>query len=259
MTPSEIITEQRGGVLWMTMNRPERLNALSEDIVSGIASAMEQAGEDDEIKGAVIRGAGRAFSAGGDVRSMQDANPEIVEDYVGRLNRAILAIKNLPKPVVAQVHGFCAGAGFNLALACDLVVAAEDAQFMMSFVQVGLISDGGGLYFLPRLVGVHRAKELLFLGDPVSAGRAYELGLVNRVVPADDLEKETAALMDRLVHGPGLAIGQMKRMVDNSWDYSLEQMLRAEQTEQPHLVASWDHKEGVRAFLEKRHPRFEGH
>lgn len=113
MTPPEILVEQRGGILWITMNRPERLNALSEDIVHGISSAMEQAGRDYTIKGAVIRGVGRAFSAGGDVRSMQDARPEIVEDYVGRLNHAILAIKNLPKPVVAQVHGFCAGAGFN--------------------------------------------------------------------------------------------------------------------------------------------------
>ena len=182
----------------------------------------------------------------------------MVEEYVGRLNQAVLALKNLAKPVVAQVHGFCVGAGFNLALACDLIVAAEDAKFVMSFVQVGLISDGGGMYFLPRLLGPHKAKELLFLGDPISAAEARDLGIVNRVVPSDQLPSVTEALMDRLVHGPGLAIGQMKLLTDKSFSSSLEDMLRAEQATQPRMVVSYDHKEGVKAFLEKRRPRFEG-
>ena len=258
MATAELLVEQKGSVAWVTLNRPEVLNALSEEIVEGITTTMSKIASDESIKGVVIKGAGRAFCTGGDVRAMQAANPDIVEDYVGRLNQAVLALKNLAKPVVAQVHGFCVGAGFNLALACDLIVAAEDAKFVMSFVQVGLISDGGGMYFLPRLLGPHKAKELLFLGDPISASEARDLGIVNRVVPSEQLQSATEALMDRLVHGPGLAIGQMKLLADKSFSSTLEEMLRLEQTTQPHMVASYDHKEGVKAFLEKRRPRFEG-
>ncbi len=253
-----LLVEVSRNVAWITFNRPEVLNALNGDIVDGITETLANIAEDRSIRGVVIKGAGRSFSAGGDIQAMSQVTPNLVHDYVGQLNQAVLAMKRLAVPIVAQVHGFCVGAGFNLALACDLIVAADTAQFMMSFVQVGLISDGGGMYFLPRLVGTHKAKELLFLGDPISAMTARELGIVNRMVPEPDLQKEVEQLMDRFVRGPGLAIGQMKLLADKAMVSSLEEMLLVEQTTQPKMVASADHQEGVRAFLEKRPPRFQG-
>ncbi len=258
MNTSSLSVEISNSVAWITLNRPEVLNALNADIVNGITENLKNFDADSAVKGVVIKGAGRTFSAGGDIQAMTTVTPDMVEDYVGHLNRVVLAMKRLAKPIVAQVHGFCVGAAFNLALACDLIVAADTAKFMMSFVQVGLISDGGGMYFLPRLVGVHKAKELLFLGDSISAVQAQDLGIVNRVVPEADLKGEVEHLMDRLVHGPGLAMGQMKLLADRALVSSLEDMLVAEQTTQPEMVASEDHKEGVRAFLEKRPPLFRG-
>ena len=258
MNTSSLSVEISNSVAWITLNRPEVLNALNADIVNGITENLKNFAADSAVKGVVIKGAGRTFSAGGDIQAMTTVTPDMVEDYVGHLNRVVLAMKRLAKPIVAQVHGFCVGAAFNLALACDLIVAADTAKFMMSFVQVGLISDGGGMYFLPRLVGVHKAKELLFLGDSISAVQAQDLGIVNRVVPEADLKGEVEHLMDRLVHGPGLAMGQMKLLADRALVSSLEDMLVAEQTTQPEMVASEDHKEGVRAFLEKRPPLFRG-
>lgn len=256
---TSLIVEIRNSVAWITLNRPDVLNALNGDIVDGLTEHLEGFAEDSAVKVVVIKGAGRTFSAGGDIQAMTTVTPDMVTDYIGHLNRSVLAMKRLAKPIVAQVHGFCVGAAFNLALACDLIVAADNAKFMMSFVQVGLISDGGGMYFLPRLIGVHKAKELLFLGESLSATEAHDLGIVNRVVPVGQLEEEVARIADRLVGGPSLAIGQMKLLADKALGSSLEEMLVAEQTTQPSMVASADHQEGVRAFLEKRPPRFTGH
>lgn len=258
METSDLLVEVSHNVAWITLNRPDSLNALNGNIVDGITETMGKIADDPSIRGVVIRGAGRTFSAGGDIKAMGDVTPEMVEDYVGHVNRAVLSMKALALPIVAQVHGFCVGAGFNLALACDLIVAADTAKFMMSFVQVGLISDGGGMYFLPHAVGPHKAKELLFLGDPISAREAKDLGIVNRVVADNDLQHEVEGLMARLVRGPSLAIGQMKLLADRAMVSSLEEMLRAEQTTQPAMVASADHREGVRAFIEKRPPKFQG-
>ncbi len=254
----DIIQEQRGPILSLRLNRPDRLNAFSEEMLVGLKAALSGAATDEGVRVVVLSGEGRAFSAGGDVKTMGDVTPETVYQHIGLLNETILAMTQLEKPVVAAVHGVAAGAGFNLALASDLIVAASDARFIMSFVQVGLISDGGGLALLPRLVGPAVAKELFFLGEPLSAERAYQLGVVNRLAAEADLAETVEDLAMRLAQGPRFAMAQTKRLVELSTRASLMDMLKQEQITQSVLVGTSDHQEGVRAFLEKRRPRFMG-
>ncbi len=258
MNGEDLLVRFEDGILELVLNRPEKLNAFSEPMMQRLTTELIHARVDDAVKVVVISGAGRAFSAGGDIASMDGAQPTEVYEHIGLLNRAVLAMTALPKPVIASVQGFAAGAGFNLALASDLIVAADDAKFVMSFAQVGLTSDGGGHYFLPYLVGPHVAKELLFLAEPLPASRAYAYGIVNRLVPPAELAAETTKLARRLAMGPSVALGQMKRLVDRAFQSSLAQMLEDEQTAQVLLTGSVDHREGVTAFGEKRQAKFQG-
>lgn len=255
---TDLLVRQVGPVLSLTLNRPEALNAFSAQMIDGLTQAIQEAQGQDDIRVVILSGDGRSFSAGGDVKTMGEVSPLQVYDHVGKLNDCILAMRDLEKPIVASVHGFAAGAAFNLALACDLIVAADDSRFVLSFAQVGLISDGGGSYFLPRLIGPHLTKEWLFLAEPIAASRAHELGLVNRVVPRGELESETMKLAERLANGPGKAYGMMKRMVDSSQSSNLAQVLQAERMTQSVMVTTEDHREGVTAFREKRIPIFVG-
>lgn len=255
---THLLVRQIGPVLSLTLNRPEALNAFSAEMIEGLTKAMQEAQESEEIRVVILSGAGRSFSAGGDVKTMGEVTPVQVYDHVGKLNNCILAMRELEKPIVASVHGFAAGAAFNLALACDLIVASDDSRFVLSFAQVGLISDGGGSYFLPHLIGPHLAKEWLFLADPIPALRAHELGLVNRVVPVAELESETMKLAQRLATGPGKAYGMMKRIVHGAESSNLAQVLEDERLAQSIMVTTEDHREGVSAFREKRRPRFAG-
>ena len=253
---ADLLAVQEGPVLRLMLNRPERLNAFSREMLDGMTEALVAAAVDPAIRVVIIRGAGRAFSAGGDVQQMGSASGAEVAQHISILNRTVMAMVNLPKPVIAQVHGVAAGAGFNLALAADLVVASEEARFIMSFIQVGLISDGGGSYWLTRTLGPRRAKEHLFLGEPLSASHAQDLGLANRVVPLADLDSETDALAQRLVEAPASAIREMKRLVNRSAALSLGEVLEEERAAQAFLAETADHQEGIRAFLEKRRPTF---
>jgi 2-(1,2-epoxy-1,2-dihydrophenyl)acetyl-CoA isomerase len=239
-----VVVEKLGPVLSLTLNRPESLNAFSPEMILGLKDAIRNAGTDEDVQVIVLSGAGRAFSAGGDVKGMGQARGAEVYEHIGKLNELILLIKETEKPIIAAVHGFAAGAGANLAFACDLIVAAENSKFALSFSQVGLLSDGGGSYLLPQLVG--------------PAERLYQLGAVNFLYPLESLQEETMKFALTLAHGPGRAFGKQKKLVDLSFTSSLEEVLEQERLLQTLMVETEDHQEGISAFKEKRKPAFKG-
>ncbi|GAX90251.1 enoyl-CoA hydratase/isomerase family protein [Effusibacillus lacus] len=258
MNQQDLLVKQEGKVLHVTLNRPDALNAFSRDMIEGLTEAMETAKNDSEIRAVLLSGAGRSFSAGGDVKQMGEGTPVMTYEHIGRLNQLILAMSELDVPIVAAVHGYAAGAGVCLALACDMVLAAEDSKFIMSFAKVGLISDGGGLFFLPRTIGLYRAKEALFLAEPIDAVTAHQWGMVNRLYPADQLFEEAGRYAAKLAEGPSRAIGQIKRIANQSLVSDLSDILEMERITQAMIRTTDDHKEGVCAFVEKRQPNFQG-
>ncbi|ABO66899.1 MULTISPECIES: enoyl-CoA hydratase/isomerase family protein [Geobacillus] len=258
METMHLLVEQSGSVLWLTLNRPERLNAFSPEMIAGLTRAIERAAMDDAVRAIVLSGAGRAFSAGGDVKAMGQSSASQAYEHIGRLNRLIMTMKSCEKPIIAAVHGVAAGAGFNLALACDLILAAEDSQFILSFANVGLVSDGGGSYWLPRLVGPHLAKQFFFTAEPISAHRLYELGVLSKIVPAEELREAVEALAAKLAARPTKAIGKQKRLIEHALTATLEEILEEERLIQGLMVETDDHREGVAAFKEKRKPVFQG-
>lgn len=255
---NSLLTEIKDRILFLTLNRPESLNSFNLEMLTGITESIQQAEDNPEIKVIVISGAGRSFCAGGDVKTMGNTNPIDVYEHIGILNKCIKAIKDSQKPVIASIHGFAAGAGFNLALACDVIIASDDSKFALSFSQVGLISDGGGSYFLPQLIGPHLAKQFFFTGEAVSAERMAQLGVVNFLVPAKELKEETFKYANKLSGGPGKAFGMMKKLIDQSLTSNLDEILEKERMIQTLMVATEDHQEGVLAFKEKRKPYFTG-
>ncbi|MET3194786.1 enoyl-CoA hydratase [Bacillus sp. OAE603] len=253
-----LLIEIQDRILFLTLNRPESLNSFNLEMLTGITNSILEAENNPEIKVIVISGAGRSFCAGGDVKTMGNTNASDVYEHIGVLNKCIKAIKDSHKPVIASIHGFAAGAGFNLALACDLIFASDDSKFALSFSQVGLISDGGGSYFLPQLIGPHLAKQFFFSGEAVSAERMAQLGIVNFLVPTKNLKEETVKYANKLAGGPGKAFGMMKKLIDQSFTSNLDEILEKERMIQTLMVATEDHHEGVLAFKEKRKPVFTG-
>ncbi|MGI9067050.1 MAG: enoyl-CoA hydratase/isomerase family protein [Pyrinomonadaceae bacterium] len=250
------------GITTITLNRPEKLNALAGHMRRDLAEGLEAAGSDRTVHVVILTGAGRAFCAGGDVRAMaelierQDA--EEFSRLLGSARRVVTAIRQMTKPVIASINGPAFGAGFNLALACDLRIASTAATFSQSFAKVGLHPDWGGTYFLPRLVTPNKACEMFFLGDTMSAEEAHRLGIVNDVVAPDELEATTRRLAERLCDAPTISLGAAKQAVYMSQAAEIEEMLRYESEAQMRCFESEDASEGVRAFLEKRPPKFAG-
>ena len=260
MSDAHIQTAEDAGIVTITLNRPDKLNAFAGRMRRELADALEHAGGRMDVRVVVLRGAGHAFCAGGDVgvmaELMQRGDADEFARMLGAGRHVVTAIRHMTKPVIASISGAASGAGFNLALACDLRVAAESARFSQSFVRVGLHPDWGGTYFLPRLVPPNIACEMFFLGDAIDARRALELGLVNRVVPDEQLEAETRALAERLAAAPPESIAAAKHAVYLSSHAELEEMLQYETEAQLRCFQTADAREGVRAFLEKRPPRF---
>jgi len=250
------------GIRTITLNRPEKLNALAGHMRRDLAEALENAGSDRSVHVVVITGAGRGFCAGADVRAMakliEDNDADEFSRLLGSARRVISAIRQMTKPVIASINGPASGAGFNLALACDLRIASSDASFSESFVRVGLHPDWGGTYFLPRLVSPNKACELFFLGETLSAEEAQRLGIINFVVPPSELESETRKLAERLLAAPAISIAAAKQAVYVSHSSELEEMLRFENEAQLRCFESEDAREGIQAFLEKRSPKFTG-
>jgi 2-(1,2-epoxy-1,2-dihydrophenyl)acetyl-CoA isomerase len=247
----------------ITLNRPDKLNAFIGHMRRDLAEALEHAGSDRGTRVVIITGAGRAFCAGGDVafmaELMQRRDSEEFSRMLGAGRRVILAIRQMTKPVIAAINGPAAGAGFNLALACDIRIAANTATFSQSFAKVGLHPDWGGTYFLPRLVTPNKACEMFFLGESIDAAEAARLGIVNQVVAPEELESATMQLAQRLRAAPPIALAAAKHAVYQSQAEDLDEMLRYETEAQLRCFDSDDGHEGVHAFLEKREPKFTGH
>ena len=255
------ITED-AGITTITLNRPEKLNALAGHMRRDLAEALEAAGAERSVHVVVITGAGRAFCAGGDVAAMADLIERQDADEFSRLlgsaRRVVTAIRQMTKPVIASINGPAFGAGCNLAFACDLRIASTTATFSQSFAKVGLHPDWGGTYFLPRLVTPNKACEMFFLGETMDAAEALHFGVVNKVVAPNELEAETRKLAERLRDAPALALAAAKQAVYMSQAAELEEMLRFETEAQMRCFESQDSAEGCRAFLEKRAPKFTG-
>ena len=249
------------GVATITLNRPRVMNALDAEMIVRLREVCEQAERDRNVRVILLRGAGPAFLAGSDVAFFH-ANlaraPGMVIGLAGELHRAILALRRAMKPVVASVHGAAAGAGMSLAAASDFVMAAADTQFMMAYSRIGASPDGGSTFFLPRLIGYQRAMELLLLSEAVDAETMRGLGLVNRVVPAPELESETQKFVARLAVGPTIAYGETKALANRDCDGLLEAQLEAEAQAFARCAGTRDFAEGVTAFVEKRKPVFKG-
>lgn len=251
-----------GGVAKIELNRPDRMNAWNRQFALDLRAAVEAVGEDPGVRAVLLTGAGRAFSSGADLKdSVEEAPPgglDLHGTLTERYHPLITGIRALPKPVVAAVNGPAAGIGASLALACDLVVAAESAYFMFAFVNIGLVPDGGSSFLVPARIGFTRAAELAMLGERLPAPQALEWGLINRVWPDAEFAAGADALAARLADGPTRSYAGTKRQLNN-WLYDrMEQQLEFEAGIQQEMGGSADFAEGVTAFLEKRRPRFTG-
>ncbi len=255
---NQVVTDLHDGVQTITLNQPEKFNALSNAMLQGFAEALRAAERDSAVCAIVLTGAGKGFSSGADISefNVSEAPMDAGAHLRQRFNPLIARMRALEKPVLAAVNGVAAGAGLSLALACDLRYAAESARFVIAFVRIGLVPDAGLMYFLPRLVGPAKTLELSWSGDPVGAGEAYELGMVNKVLPDDQVLSHTQAVAARLVQGPAKTIALIKRAINQAHELPLERVLELEANYQ--TIASKDRNfaEGVAAFKAKRLPKF---
>lgn len=252
-----IRVEHADGVATITLSRPDSLNALNAAMRGELLAAFKALARDDSVRAVVLTGEGRGFCSGADLRGGR-GELEFRRVVTAEYNPLVRAIRDLPKPVIAAVNGVAAGAGVSLALACDLVYAAEEARFILAFVKIGLVPDSGSTRTLVRALGRHRAAQLIFTGEPFSAIEAHAGGLVNAVVPAADLAEAVREVAARLADGPTRAMGLAKRLINEAEDASLDQSLATEAALQELAGRTEDHAEGVAAFGEKREPRFVG-
>ncbi len=258
-----ILTDLADGVATITLNRPDKLNAFTDEMLGALDAALKAAARDDAVRCVVITGAGRGFTAGQDLAAVREREAaggamSFREHLERTYNRVIRAIRTMEKPVIGAVNGVAAGAGASLALACDLRVASDKASFIQSFIGVGLVPDSGSTWFLPHMVGFPRAFELAITAERLSAADALTLGIVNRVVPTDDFEGEVRAYARTLAAAPTRAIGLTKRAMNRALTSTLDEALDYEAQLQEIAGRSADHKEGVAAFLDKRAPTFTG-
>jgi 2-(1,2-epoxy-1,2-dihydrophenyl)acetyl-CoA isomerase len=256
-TAPQLLQSVADGVLTLTLNRPEVLNAITPSLLDAVTDALRDAASGRAVRAVVITGAGRGFCSGQDLRAAGDGGLDVGAILRDHYTPAIRAIRSMDQPVIAAVNGVAAGAGFSLALACDLRIAAESATFVQAFVRIGLIPDLASTYFLPRLIGPARAAELAMLGETVDAARALDLGIVNRVVPDAELAGAAAEWAGRLARGPR-SIALTKRALEASHENDLEAQLAVEERLQTEATTTSDFVEGVSAFLEKRRATFTG-
>jgi 2-(1,2-epoxy-1,2-dihydrophenyl)acetyl-CoA isomerase len=257
-----VLEARHEGVATLTLNRPDRLNALNNDLSTTLNDALNRIAEDDSVRVVILTGAGRGFCAGGDLAAMgkgrQTGATHEMEPLLRSGMQSVLKMRTMPQPVIAAVNGPAAGAGMNLALAADIRIAAEEATFGENFARVGLFPDFGGTWFLPQLVGPAVAAELFYTGEMIDAPTALRLGIVNRVVPAAQLQVEANSLAQKIAQGPPVAIRAVKRALFGSEKAALARALEHEVQEQIKCYLSEDCSEGIRAFFEKRPAKFQG-
>ncbi len=252
-----LLDRMPNGVVTLTLNRPEKKNAMNGAMWNELLAVFREVAASPTDRVLVITGAGDAFCSGADL----SAGPPVQGPPMTAMRHVAevaLALHHIPKPVIAKVNGVAAGGGCNLALGCDLIVAADTARFSEIFSRRGLSVDVGGTWLLPRLIGMHRAKELAFFAEVISARQAAEIGLVNRVVPAAELDAFVSGWADRLAAGPPIALGLTKRLLTNAFSVTLDEALEHEGMAQSVNITTEDTGEAIRAFLEKREPRFRG-
>lgn len=261
MTEPVLLDERDAGVAVLTLNRPRAKNALNFALLDALTAGLASASQAPEVRAIVLTGAGAAFCSGADLKSSMaevQGNLGALDTAIDKYHAIIKTIVGAPKPVIAAVDGGAVGFGCDLALACDLRLASGEAYFQEKFVKIGLMPDGGGTFWLPRLVGLARAMEMMLTGEPVPAARALEMGLVNRVVPQASLREEAVSLARSLAKGPPLAYGEMKSAVRLSFGGTIDQALEREKAGQLKCLLSGDCMEGVMAWMEKREPKFTG-
>ena len=263
MTYKCLLYSVKDHIATLTLNRPERLNALGDTLRDDLYDAVKKAAADPEVRVLVITGAGRGFCSGGDVKSMKEreeatAAAPVTDKFAPIRDRIVLAMRDCPKPIIAAINGAAAGAGMNLAFACDMRIASTAAKFSQAFVKRGLHPDWGGTYFLPRVVGMAKACELIFTGDSIDAAQALELSIVNAVVAPEALMEETYKLAKKIADGPPVAIQLAKRALYHNQDVDLRAALEFETFAQNVTRETEDAKEGVKAFIEKRPAVFKG-
>jgi 2-(1,2-epoxy-1,2-dihydrophenyl)acetyl-CoA isomerase len=263
MAYEQIAVERDGAVARVTLNRPDKLNALTQVMSDELCDAFEKIREDDGVRAVVLTGEGRGFCAGQDLTEFEESyragdRPDIEQHLEKTYHRLIPIIVKTPQPVIAAVNGVAAGAGVSLAVACDIRLASEEARFTQAFVKIGLVPDSGGTWLLPRVVGYARALELSMTGDMVDARTALDIGLVAQVHPADSFVEEASAYAERLAAMPTRALSATKRLIREGLTADLDTALAAEGNAQAEMGQTEDHLEGVMAFAEKREPRFEG-
>lgn len=259
-----LLVQQEEGVVTITMNRPEVLNSFNDSMLNELTEAMQTAADDESVRCIVLTGAGRAFGAGQDLSAF--ANREEgeqrqvgqVSEHLKKYHHLIHLMRDMPKPVIAAIRGVAAGISCNIALACDMRIAADNAHFLQAFARIGLVPDGGGGYFLPRLIGMGRALELAMLADEVNGPEAERIGLVNTCVPLAEFDATVAAFARRLAHGPTRAYGLIKQLMYQSMDMDLQALLTLEGKLQDEAFTTADHQEGVAAFMQKRKANFTG-
>lgn len=255
-----LLVSLEDGVKRITFNNPARRNSIDFDTIRRFTEAIRQSAE-DETRVVIITGAGDSFCAGADLQSLNSdggADRDVTISLREGVNPGVLAMRALPKPIIARVHGHAAGVGCNYALAADIIIASDQAFFGQVFVKIGLMPDGGGTYFLPRAVGYNRAFELMALGDPIPAQQAFEMGMINRVVSAAELDSTVNALAERLASAPAIALAKIKAGLINGMQSDLASSLEFEAVNQGDCFRSADFKEGVAAFLQKRKAVFTG-
>ena len=258
-----LIYDEKDGVATLTMNRPERLNALGDTLRDDLHHAIVRASDDLAIRAIVLTGAGRGFCSGGDVKVMNEnkergAGRPLIDQVAPSRDRTVLAMRDAPKPLIAAVNGPAAGAGMNIALACDIRIASSTARFGETFVKRGLHVDWGGTYFLPRIIGMAKACELIFTGEIIDAEEALQLGIVSKVVAPEELMPCVHELAQKIAAGPPIAIRLAKRALYRSQDCDLRSALEFETYAQNICSETEDAREGITAFVEKRPPRFQG-
>jgi enoyl-CoA hydratase/carnithine racemase len=265
MEHEHLIYTKEEGIATITLNRPQKLNAFTSEMYEGLSEMLEDAERDAGVRVLVLTGTGRAFCVGADVKGLEQglakrlkpyAKPELSDDAVGKI--LTVPIQRMEKPVIAAINGIAAGGGLDTACACDIRIASEKATFSSVFVRRGILPTMGGTYFLPRLVGLDKALELIWTGDIVNAREAEKMGLVTKVVPHDELKEAAMELAIKLTKGPPLAIARAKKVIYNGLHLDLESALREVIREYSVLSQTEDHREALRAFLEKREPVFKG-
>lgn len=254
-----IIFDHSNGVMRISLNRIQVHHALNPELIREITHAMQMAAADDGVRAVVLTGEGnKAFCSGADLKAITESGLRTLDVLRDYCNPMVLVIRDLPKPVICRLNGLAAGAGASLALACDVIIASEEAYLSQIFVQIGLMPDVGATFFLPRLIGMAKAFELVSTGRKVSAQEALQLGLINKVVPDEDLDQAVEETLAYYRNAPTRAIGAMKRVMNQSYQSTLEEMLELEAINQDMLSRSADAREGIMSFLQKRKPDYQG-